>query len=195
MDLAAVCNTKVFPVDPKKGHFGFHLTEEGADRFEARGVNVEAQWASEAAIAAVERNGGVVTTAYFDIFSVTALVNPKRRGRKILIRLTNISDNNGGSFFNSSSRFFQTGKPIPRRLLPPADCVGYYSDPANRGYLADPKKVNWHFPANRRYGNNNFIFVPFQIAEERLVLAQKYGYELPEIKEEDELLTAIKDPR
>ncbi len=79
VDLAAICNTKVFPVDPKKGHFGVQLTEEGADLFEAR-LNLEVQWASEAAVAAVERNGGVVTTAYFDVFSVTALADPKRQG-------------------------------------------------------------------------------------------------------------------
>ena len=27
---------------------------------------------------------------------------------------------------------------VPRRLTPPADAVGFYTDPANRGYLADP---------------------------------------------------------
>ena len=41
------------------------------DRFAAR-VNLEVQWASEQTIAAVERNGGVITTAYFDIFCVNA---------------------------------------------------------------------------------------------------------------------------
>ena len=47
------------------------------DRFAAR-VNLEVQWASEQTIAAVERNGGVITTAYFDIFCVNALSDPKR---------------------------------------------------------------------------------------------------------------------
>ena len=47
------------------------------DRFAAK-VNIEVQWASEQTIAAVERNGGVITTAYFDIFSVNALSDPKR---------------------------------------------------------------------------------------------------------------------
>ena len=52
-------------------------TSEGMDRFAAR-VNLEVQWASEQTIAAVERNGGVITTAYFDIFCVNALSDPKR---------------------------------------------------------------------------------------------------------------------
>ncbi len=77
IDLASICNTKVFPVDPKKHHFGVHLTDEGADMFEAK-INLEVQWASEAAIAAVERNGGVITCSYYDVFSVTALTNPKK---------------------------------------------------------------------------------------------------------------------
>jgi len=94
------------------------------------------QWASEAAIAAVERNGGVITTAYFDAISVKALSDPQRH--------------------------FMAGRPVPRRLTPPADCAVRYADPAARGYLADPRLV----------------------AEERLRLAQKYGYELPEIDQE-----------
>ena len=52
------------------------------------------------------------------------------------------------------------GVPIPRRALPPQDAVGYYTDPSTRGYLADPE----------------------QVARHRLTLAQKYGYELPQVK-------------
>ncbi len=37
--------------------------------------------------------------------------------------------------------WFLSGKPIPRRLHPPQDCVDFYTDPASRGYLADPKLV------------------------------------------------------
>ena len=51
---------------------------------------------------------------------------------------------------------------VPRRLTPPADALSFYTDPATRGYLADPERV----------------------AEERLVLAQKYGYDLPDIEED-----------
>lgn len=68
-----------------------------------------------------------------------------------------------------------TGIAIPRRMLPPMDCLEYYSSAATRGYLADPEKVSW----------------------ERLVLSQKYGYVLPKIEEDPdyEMLTLRKDPR
>ena len=70
--------------------------------------------------------------------------------------------------------FFKTGQPIPKRLTPPADLIEYYTNPANRGYLADPEKV----------------------AEERITLAQKYGYVLPKIDpKKDFFLTRLKDPR
>ncbi len=62
-------------------------------------------------------------------------------------------------------KWFSEGKPVPRRLRPPSDALAYYTSAANRGYLAHPE----------------------QIAEERFVLAQKYGYELPEIT--DSVLT------
>ena len=93
----------------------------------------------------MERRGGVITTAYFDVFSVKALSNP--------------------------ANFFRTGTPIPKRLTPPASLMGYYTDPANRGYLADPRKV----------------------AEARFALAQKYGYELPDV--DNDMLRVAKDPR
>lgn len=38
---------------------------QGADTFKAK-VNIEVQLASELAIAAIEKNGGVVTTAFYD---------------------------------------------------------------------------------------------------------------------------------
>ena len=56
IDLAAVCNTKVFLLDPKSRHFGINLTDEGADRFEAT-LNLEVQYANEQAIAAVGKLG------------------------------------------------------------------------------------------------------------------------------------------
>lgn len=144
IDLAAICNSKAYKIDRNGRQFGVNLTSEGMDRFAAK-VNIEVQWASEQTIAAVERNGGVITTAYFDIFCVNALSDPKR--------------------------YFSLGHPVPRRLTPPADALSFYTDPATRGYLADPERV----------------------AEERLVLAQKYGYDLPDI--EEDFLRASKDPR
>jgi large subunit ribosomal protein L15 len=131
VDLAALCGTKIFPLRPDRNHFGFHLTGEGMDVFRAR-LNIEVQWADEAAIAAVERAGGRLTTAYYDLHSVIALADP--------------------------IGFFKRGAPISRRLTPPGNLLEYYVNPANRGYLADPARV----------------------AEERLILAQKYGYEPPD---------------
>lgn len=118
------------------------------DNFKAK-VHIEVQWASPEAIAAVERNGGSIITAYFDIFSVKALADPVA--------------------------FFKTGQPIPRRLTPPADAIGYYINPANRGYLADPIKV----------------------AEERILLAQKFGYNVPTMDDPESQVAQqlIKDPR
>ncbi|XP_059089309.1 large ribosomal subunit protein uL15m-like isoform X2 [Tigriopus californicus] len=148
IDLATLCQTKVYRLDPNLRQFGVHLTAEGMDGFKAK-VHLEVQWASQEAIAAVERNGGSLVTAYFDIFSVKALADP--------------------------IAFFKTGQPIPRRLTPPADAVGYYMNPANRGYLADPTKV----------------------AEERVLLAQKFGYSVPPLDDpvSQEAQELIKDPR
>jgi len=147
IDLAALCSSKIFPFNPQLQQFGVNLTDEGSDCFTAK-VNLEVQWTNEQAIAAVERNGGVITTAYYDIVSVTALSNP--------------------------NRWFQSGKPIPKRLTPPQDCVGFYSSAENRGYLADPRLI----------------------AEQRVVLGQKYGYEPPtEPQQMDEFLKESKDPK
>uniref|UniRef100_G3MKU6 Large ribosomal subunit protein uL15m n=1 Tax=Amblyomma maculatum TaxID=34609 RepID=G3MKU6_AMBMU len=148
IDLAALCNTKLYFLNPSDRHFGVHLTAEGIDSFKAK-VNIEVQHASEPVIAAVERNGGTITTAYFDIDSVTALMNPEK--------------------------FFKLGQPIPKRKLPPEDAIRYYSDPAFRGYLADPREV----------------------AKHRYLLAQKYGYVLPNLEKDPsgEMLMERKDPR
>ncbi|KAK3091006.1 hypothetical protein FSP39_016410 [Pinctada imbricata] len=72
-------------------------------------------------------------------------------------------------------RFFKAGKPIPRCLFPPQDAVGYYTDPKFRGYLADPD----------------------EIAKARLELAQKFGYNLPDLSKDPkfEMLKKRKDPR
>lgn len=72
-------------------------------------------------------------------------------------------------------KWFEKGIPIPRRMIPPQDAIEYYSNAKNRGYLADPEAIS----------------------HERLVLAQKYGYELPKIEEdpEYEMLNETKDPR
>jgi large subunit ribosomal protein L15 len=145
IDMGALCGTGVFFLNPEKNHFGFNLTSEGMDLFKAK-INIEVQWADEQTIAAVERNGGRITTAYYDLHSVLALSDP--------------------------IRFFKTGVPIPRRLTPPGNLLQFYSEPRNRGYLADPALVE----------------------EDREVLAQKYGYTLPENQDEN-IFNFNKDPR
>lgn len=132
VDVGTLCSTNHLHIDPHDNQFGVNLVEEGMDCFKAK-INIEVQWASEASIAAVERNGGVIRTAYYDLLSLNCLIKPKK--------------------------FFEKGEPIPRRLLPTPDCIEYYTNPKNRGYLADPELI----------------------AVERLKLAQKYGYALNDI--------------
>ncbi|XP_015601892.1 39S ribosomal protein L15, mitochondrial [Cephus cinctus] len=148
IDLTALQNTGVFSIKLDWKHSGFQLTDEGANHFKAK-INIEVQWTSEPVIAAIEKNGGVITTAYYDTNSLFSVVDPETT--------------------------FRRGEPIPKRLLPPADCLEYYSSAATRGYLADPEKISY----------------------ERLVLAQKYGYQLPKIEDDPdyEILTMRKDPR
>lgn len=118
------------------------------DVFKAQ-VNIEVQWASESVIAAVEKNGGTITTRYFDKLCVEAMKDPQL--------------------------FFTKGLPIPRCKLPPENLVEYYSNPANRGYLANPE----------------------EILKLRLQLAQKYGYELINVTDpkQKEMLLRRKDTR
>ncbi|XP_003743322.1 39S ribosomal protein L15, mitochondrial [Galendromus occidentalis] len=148
IDLGTICNTCLFNCEPKDRHFGVHLTAEGIDKFRAK-LNIEVQYAKEPVIAAIERLGGVITTAFYNILCVEAKVD--------------------------AEKFLKRGLPIPRRELPPEDAFEYYSDAKNRGYLADPKII----------------------AEERLKLSQKYGYELPDISKDPDfaMLTYRKDPR
>lgn len=60
-------------------------------------------------------------------------------------------------------------------MIPPPDAIEYYTSAEMRGYLADPEKVS----------------------QERLKLAQKYGYTLPKIENDPNynLLCERKDPR
>jgi len=126
IDLAAICNTGLYDITPNMMEFGVHLTDEGADKFRAK-VNIEVQWAREPVIAAIERNGGVITTAYYDIHSLFALRRPVK--------------------------FFEKGEAIPRRMLPPQDAILFYTGAENRGYLADPEKVSWErLVLSQKYG-------------------------------------------
>ncbi|GAB1608464.1 39S ribosomal protein L15, mitochondrial-like [Argonauta hians] len=146
IDITNITNTRLINFNPVKDH-GIWLTEEGADNFKSC-INIEVQWASELTIAAIERNGGRITTRYFDPMSLIALANAKK--------------------------FFQSGKPIPRCHLPTQDCVEYYTNPLNRGYLADPELVK----------------------KARFELAQKYGYTIPDVDESTKnVMMESKDPR
>lgn len=148
IDLVSVVNTGLYKLLPDQRQYGIQLTDEGADVFNLK-INIEVQYATEVVIAAIEKAGGVITTAYYDQHSLQCMLNTKK--------------------------FFERGVPIPKRMMPPPDAIEYYSDPAKRGYLADPDKIS----------------------EERLVLAQKYGYSLPEIEKDPsyDMLTERKDPR
>ncbi|NWX89659.1 RM15 protein, partial [Nothoprocta ornata] len=148
IDLTQLVNGRGVTVQPLKRDYGVQLVEEGADIFSAK-INIEVQRASELAIAAIEKNGGVVTTSFYDPRSLEILCKPVV--------------------------FFLRGQPIPKRMLPPEDLVLYYTDARNRGYLADPSKVQ----------------------EARLELAKKYGYTLPDITKDElfQMLSSRKDPR
>lgn len=148
IDIASIVKSGLYNFNPDQKHFGINLTDEGADIFAAK-INIEVQWASEQVIAAIERNGGVISTAYYDPHSLFLLKNPKK--------------------------FFETGQALPRRMIPPADAIEYYTNAETRGYLADVEKIS----------------------QERLKLAQKYGYELPVLESDPDydMLCERKDPR
>lgn len=147
IDLTQLCNTGLYKIDVDQKHYGVNLTEEGINIFAAK-VNLEVQWTTEAVIAAVERNGGTITTRYYDPCSLRAVINPLH--------------------------FFQRSTGIPRCRLPPQDALAYYTSAANRGYLADPQDVE----------------------KERLKLSQKYGYSLPDLRQDpaSNMLLMKKDP-
>lgn len=97
------------------GEFDFNFKIKGCDIFKAK-VNLEVQWIqSEVAIAAIERNGGIVTAKYYDINCVRAMSNPLK--------------------------FFDSGRPIPKNGTPPLNAIEYYTSAANRGYLANPDTI------------------------------------------------------
>lgn len=148
IDVASICASGLYDILPAEKEFGFQLTDEGANTFKSK-INIEVQHANELVIATIEKNGGVIRTAYYDPHSLQALRNPRK--------------------------WFEKGTPLPRRMIPPQDAIEYYSNPKNRGYLADPEAVS----------------------KERLVLAHKYGYELPKIEDDPSyaMLTETKDPR
>lgn len=77
IDLVAIMNTGLYGLHPDQHEFGVQLTDRGANIFKAK-VNIEVQWASELVIAAIEKAGGVITTAYYDQHSLQAMVNARK---------------------------------------------------------------------------------------------------------------------
>lgn len=73
------------------------------------------------------------------------------------------------AMFNAEA-WFTAGKPIPMCGLPPLSLFEYYTNPDSRGYLSNPADLD----------------------NSKVALAQKFGYEFPEAKQ-DGVLT--KDPR
>jgi len=68
---------------------------QGAHLFKAK-VNIEVQWASEPVIAAIERNGGVITTAYYDTHCLHAMCDTEQffsRGRVLKKCLSFLKNN------------------------------------------------------------------------------------------------------
>lgn len=114
IDLTQLVNGRGVTIQPLKRQYGVQLVDEGADIFAAK-INIEVQRATEGAIAAIERNGGVITTSFYDALSLDILIKPVP--------------------------FFMRGQPIPKRMLPGEDMVPYYTAAEHRGYLADPEKI------------------------------------------------------
>ena len=128
--------------------FCFFSCSQGADTFQAQ-LNIEVQWATELTLAAIERRGGIIHLGFYDLQSLDALAHPLL--------------------------FFNRGKPIPKRALPPKDAVPFYTSANNRGYLADPDEI--------------------RLA--RAALAEKFGYVLQDLTSDPkrEMLKMAKDPR
>ena len=51
---------------------------KGVDSFKAK-INIEVQWiTSELTIAAIERNGGMITSKYYDLSALNAMCDPMK---------------------------------------------------------------------------------------------------------------------
>lgn len=126
IDLTQLVNGRGVTIQPLKRDYGVQLVDEGADIFAAK-INIEVQRATEGAIAAIERNGGVITTGFYDPLSLGILIKPVP--------------------------FFLRGQPIPKRMLPAEDMIRYYTAAENRGYLADPENIQQaRLALARKYG-------------------------------------------
>ncbi|CAD5210949.1 unnamed protein product [Bursaphelenchus xylophilus] len=114
IDVTQIFNTKRLKLDPDLRQFGIDLTDEGAEVFTTP-IDIEVQWASQTVISAIEKVGGRIRLAYYDLESLRAAIDPKA--------------------------FFESGTPIPRRKQPPHSLMNFYRNPKTRGYLADENEI------------------------------------------------------
>lgn len=92
-------------------HSGLKLLGRGGSTLEPIPIHIEAQVASQPAIAAIEAVGGSVRTVYYSQLALRALLKPENFARK--------------------------GRLLPRPALPPPKLMLKYMDPERRGYLSD----------------------------------------------------------
>lgn len=85
---------------------------KGAEIFDAK-INIEVQWANQMTIGAIEKAGGKIRTAYYDLESLRAAVDPEK--------------------------WFKDGNPVPGRKRPPHSLMSYYIDANNRGCVCKQK--------------------------------------------------------
>ncbi|XP_073257454.1 large ribosomal subunit protein uL15-like [Porites lutea] len=99
---------------------GVKLLGTGKTWFQAN-VDIEVSQASKTAIEAIEKQGGKITCAHYNRLGLRVLLKPEK---------------------------FE-GRPIPRRARPPNKLMEYYTNPKNRGYLADPVELEKARNVNR----------------------------------------------
>jgi large subunit ribosomal protein L15 len=85
---------------------------QGSSWFKAN-VDLEVSKASKTAIEAIESQGGKITCAHYNTLGLRVLLKPEK---------------------------FE-GKYVPRRAQPPSKLMPFYTSVEQRGYLADPEKL------------------------------------------------------
>lgn len=73
IDITTLCNTGLLKLKPAEKQFGFQLTDDGIDQFKSK-ICIEVQHAKESVIAAIEKNGGIIRTAYYDPKSLHVII-------------------------------------------------------------------------------------------------------------------------
>ncbi len=100
---------------------------------------------SELTIAAIEKNGGMITTKFYDRECVRAMSDPYKH--------------------------FMSGKPIPKNDTPPLNSIDYYTSAVNRGYLASPEQIRLErLSLAQKYG---YPLVDLSLDEKKEMFAQR----------------------